>query len=44
MPELFPSGGPIPGFEAFTTPMQLEEMQRAQRFAAMEEQKRRMAL
>ena len=42
MPELFPSGGPIPGFEAFTTPMQLEEMQRAQRMAAMAEQQKRM--
>ena len=44
MPELFPSGGPIPGFEAFTTPMQLQEMQRAQRMAEMQEQQRRMQL
>ena len=44
MPELFPSGGPIPGFEAFTIPMQLQEMQRAQRMAAMQEQQRRMQL
>ena len=42
MPELFPSGGPIPGFEAFTTPMQLQEMQRAQRMAEMAEQQKRM--
>ena len=42
MSELFPSGGPIPGFEAFTTPMQLQEMQRAQRMAEMQEQQRRM--
>ena len=44
MPELFPSGGPIPGFEAFTTPMQLQEMQRAQRMAEMQEQQQRMQL
>jgi hypothetical protein len=44
MAELFPSGGPIPGFEAFTTPIQVQEMQRAQRMAEMQEQQRRMQL